>query len=123
MATGRSWFEIALMILGAAALLVVLGRGLKAAERRGWIRLHGTPKATMGMAFAAVEDIFAASRTEPRQMLEAQRRFGHRAPAQGDGLDDGPEFTGGFGGKLTVERQAPRTTSTTTATPMPTITR
>jgi hypothetical protein len=107
MATGRGWLEIALMIVGAAALLVALRRGLKAAERGGWIRLHGTPKATMGMAFAAVEDIFAASRTEPRQMLEAQKRFGHRAPAQGDGLDDGPELTGRFGGKLTVQRQTP----------------
>jgi hypothetical protein len=98
----RSTFEVALMILGGAAVLVALGRGLTAAERRGWIRLHGTSKSSAAVAFAAMEDMFSTSRSQARQLLEAQKLVGHPAPAPGDGLDDGPGLTGRYGGKVII---------------------
>ena len=90
------------MILGGAAVLVALGRGLTAAERRGGIRLHGTSKSSAAVAFAAMEDMFSTSRSQARQLLEAQKLAGHPAPAPGDGLDDGPGLTGRYGGKVII---------------------
>jgi hypothetical protein len=95
-------FDVALMILAGAAGLVALGRGLTAAERRGWIRLHGTSKSSAAVAFAAMEDMFSASRSQARQLLDAQKLAGHPAPTPGDGLDDGPGLTGRYGGKVVI---------------------
>lgn len=111
MTTVRTWLEIALMIVVGATVLVALGRGLAAAERRGWVRLHGVSKGSAAVAFAAMEDMFSASRSQARQLLEEQKRVGHRAPTPGDGLDDGPSVTGRYAGKLTIPTQASRADS------------
>ena len=96
------WSEIALVVLGGGGALTVLGRALTAAERRGWIRLHGASKGSAAVAFAAMEDMFSDSRSQARQLLEAQKLIGHPAPTPGDGLDEGPGVTGRFGGKVSV---------------------
>ncbi|MEO8518009.1 MAG: hypothetical protein ABI438_02425 [Dermatophilaceae bacterium] len=101
MATGP---EIALVVLGVGAAVAALGRAMTAAERRGWVRLHGTGKGSAAVAFAAMEDMFSTSRSQARQLLEAQKLVGHPAPTPGDGLDDGPGVTGRFGGRLTISR-------------------
>jgi hypothetical protein len=98
----RPELEVILMIVAGLALVLALGRALTAAERRGWIRLHGVSKGSAAVAFAAMEDMFSASRSQARQLLEEQKRVGHRAPTPGDGLGDGPSATGRFAGKLTV---------------------
>src|SRR3954452_24110741 len=51
---------------------------VRAAERRGWIRLHGGRKGSAAIAFAAVEDMFAPSRTLPREIQQEQKRIGAR---------------------------------------------
>lgn len=106
MTSVRTWFQIGLMILVAAAVLAALGRGLAVAERRGWVRLHGASKGSAAVAFAAMEDLFSTSRSQARQLLEEQKRVGDRAPTPGDGLDDGPSVTGRYAGKLTIQAQA-----------------
>jgi hypothetical protein len=98
----RNGFEIALMIVAAVALLLAMGRALTSAERPGWIRLHGVSKGSAAVAFAAMEDLFSASRSQTRQLLEEQKRVGHRAPTPGDWLDDESSVTGRFAGELTV---------------------
>ena len=100
-----SWFEIAVVVLVGAAVIIALGRCLSAAERRGWIRLHGVSKGSAAVAFAAMEDMFSASRSQARALLEEQKRVGVRAPTPGDGLDDGPSVTGRYTGKLTIPVQ------------------
>jgi len=106
----RTGLEIALMILVGAAVLYVVGRGLGAAERRGWIRLHGTGKSSAAVAFAAMEDMFYGSRSQARQLLEAQKLVGHPAPTPGDGLGDGPSVTGRYAGKVTISVAGSRMT-------------
>lgn len=109
----RSAFEVALVIVAGAALVVALGRCLAAAERRGWIRLHGTGKGSASAAFGVMEDIFTPGRNQARQLQEEQKRVGNRAPTPGDGLDDGPAFASRFGGRLTIPAptsQTPRST-------------
>src|SRR6187401_1266964 len=105
--------EIAVLILVGAVVLVSIGRGLGAAERRGWIRLHGgAGKSSAAVAFAAIEDIFYGSRSQARQMLETQKLVGHRAPTPGDGLGEGPAVTGRYSGKVTIDLPAlPKTSS------------
>jgi hypothetical protein len=99
----RTGLEIALMIAAGVAVLFGLGRALTAAERRGWIRLHGVPKGSASAAFAAMDAIYARTLAiEARQQQEERKRIGNRMPAPGDGLDDGPAVTGRFAGKLTV---------------------
>ncbi|MEP7193322.1 MAG: hypothetical protein ABI903_10690 [Actinomycetota bacterium] len=109
MITQRTGVEIALATLVAVALLLAIGRALKAAEQRGWIRLHGVSKGSAAVAFAAMEDMFSGSRSQARQLLEEQRRVGHRAPTPGDWLNDGPSVAGRFAGKLTVSVNASQT--------------
>ena len=105
MTSVRTWLEIGSMVLVGAAMAVALGRCLSAAERRGWIRLHGVSKGSAAVAFAAMEDMFSASRSQARQLLEEQKRVGDRAPTPGDGLGDGPSVTGRYTGKLTIPVQ------------------
>lgn len=105
----RTALEVALMIIVGMALLLALGRALTAAERRGWIRLHGVSKGSAAVAFATMEDMFSAARSQARQLLEEQKRAGHRAPAPGDWLDDGPSVTNRFAGKVTLSvRTSPK---------------
>src|SRR5665647_852655 len=102
MTSVRTWLEIVPMVLVGASVVAALGRWLSAAERRGWIRLHGVSKGSAAVAFAAMEDMFSASRSQARQLLEDQKRVGDRAPTPGDGLDDGPSITGRYAGKLII---------------------
>ena len=102
MLTTRSGLEIVLLIFAAASVVAGLSRGLNAAERRGWVRLHGVGKGSASVAFAAMEDMFAAGRSEARQLLEEQERVGNRAPSPGDWLDDEPAVMGRFAGKLVI---------------------
>ena len=104
-----TWWQIGLVVLGVGVAVTALGRALTAAERRGWIRLHGTSKGSAAVAFAAMEDMFSASRSDARQLLEAQKRVGHPAPTPGDGLDEGPGVTGRFTGKVTIPAPGVRT--------------
>jgi hypothetical protein len=97
-----SGLRITLMIVAAAAVMTALSLGLAAAERRGWISLHGTGKGSASAAFGVMEEIFSPGRDQARQLQEEQKRVGNRAPTPGDGLDDGPEFTGRYGGRLTI---------------------
>jgi hypothetical protein len=90
------------MIIVGMVLLPAIGRVLTTAERRGWIRLHGVGKGSAAVAFTAMEDMSCASASQARQVLQEQKRIGHRAPTPGEGLDDGPSVTGRFAGKLTV---------------------
>jgi len=90
------------MVVAGVALMFVIGRGLAAAERHGWIRLHNTGRGTATGAFSVMEEIFSPGRNEARQLQEVQKRVGNRAPTPGDGLDDGPAFTGRYGGRLTI---------------------
>jgi hypothetical protein len=110
-----SVLRIALIVVAGAAVLVGLSHGLPAAERRGWIRLHGTGKGSAAVGFAAMQDIFTPGRNEARQMQEEQKRVGNRAPTPGDGLDDGPEFTGRYGGRLTIPVPDSHRATTTTS--------
>ena len=101
--------EITMMIVAGLALLFALGRALTAAERRGWIRLRGVSKGSAAVAFAAMEDMFSASRSQARQLLEEQKRVGHRAPTPGDWLGDSPSSARGrFAGKLSVSVNRPQ---------------
>src|SRR5665647_3137740 len=84
-----SWLEIGSMVLVGAAMAVALGRCLSAGERRGWIRLHGVSKGSAAVAFAAMEDMFSASRSQARQLLEEQKRVGDRALHRGTGSTTG----------------------------------
>lgn len=97
-----SWFRITLMIMAGAVVMTALSRGLAAAERRGWISLHGTGKGSASAAFGVMEDIFTPGRNQARQLQEGQKRVGNRAPTPGDGLDDGPAYSGRYGGRLTI---------------------
>ena len=97
----RTGLEISLMIIVGVALLIVIGRAA-AADRRRWIRLRARGKGSANVAFAAMEDIFSPSRSQARQLLEDQKRMGHRAPTPGDWLDDWPSVTGRFAGKVTI---------------------
>jgi hypothetical protein len=97
-----TWPQIALVILGGGAAVTALVAALRAAERRGWVRLHGTSKGSAAVAFAAMEDMFSTSRSQARQLLETQKLVGHPAPTPGDGLDEGPGVTGRFAGKVTI---------------------
>jgi hypothetical protein len=100
----RTGLEVAILIVMSAVVVVAFGRGLAAAERRGWIRLHGgAGKSSAALAFAAIEDMFYGSRSQARQLLEAQKLVGHRAHTPGDGLGEGPTATGRFSGKLTID--------------------
>src|SRR5450631_4752852 len=89
----------AALLLGLVSFAVGAGLALTAAQERGWIRQG---KGSGSTAFAVVEDLFSPSATQARQVLQAQKRIGQRAPAPGDGLGDGPSLTGEFAGKLTV---------------------
>jgi hypothetical protein len=108
-----TWPQITLIVLGGGAAVTALGRALTAAERRGWIRLHGTSKGSAAVAFAAMEDMFSASRSQARQLLEAQKLVGHPAPTPGDGLDVRPGVTGRFSGRLTIPAPGSRTSDPT----------
>src|SRR5665647_460813 len=89
MTSVRTWLEIVPMVLVGASVVAALGRGLSAAERRGWIRLHGVSKGSAAVAFAAMEDMFSASRSQARQLLEDQKRVGDRALHRGTGSTTG----------------------------------
>jgi hypothetical protein len=104
----RPGLEITLMVVAGLVLLLALWRALTAAEQRGWIRLHGVSKGSTAVAFAAMEDMFSASRSQARQLLEEQKRAGHRAPTPGDWLGDEPSATGRFAGKLSVSVNSPQ---------------
>jgi hypothetical protein len=104
-----TWPEIALVVLCGGAAATALGRALRAAERRGWVRLHGTSKGSAAVAFAAMEDMFSDSRSQARQLLETQKLVGHPAPTPGDGLDEGPGVTGRFTGRVTIPAPGVRT--------------
>lgn len=104
-----TWWQIGLVVLGVGVAVTALGRALTAAEQRGWIRLHGTSKGSAAVAFAAMEDMFSASRSDARQLLEAQKLVGHPAPTPEDGLDEGPGATGRFTGKVTIPAPLVRT--------------
>src|SRR5665647_13765 len=90
-----SWFEIAVVVLVGAAVIIALGRCLSAAERRGWIRLHGVSKGSAAVAFAAMEDMFSASRSQDRQLLEEQKRVGFAPPHRGTGSTTGHRLRAG----------------------------
>ena len=97
-----SELRIALVVMAGIAVIFVIGRGLTVAERRGWVKLHNTGRGTATGAFSVMEDIFSPGRNEARQLQEVQKRVGNRAPTPGDGLNDGPAFTGQYGGRLTI---------------------
>jgi hypothetical protein len=105
----RTGLEITLLIGAGVSLPLALGRALAAAERRGWIRLHGAGKGSASAAFAVMEDMFSASRSQARQLLQEQKRVGRRAPTPGDGPDDWPSVTGRFAGQLTVSMNGSQT--------------
>src|SRR5665647_403596 len=87
-----------------------IGRALTAADRRGWIRLRVVSKGSAAVAFAAMEDMFSASASQARRVLQEQKRMGHRALTPGDWLDDGPSVTGRFAGKLALPLNRSQTT-------------
>ena len=60
----RTGLEITLIIVVGVALLFVIGRAA-AADRRRWIRLRACGKGSANVAFAAMEDMFSASRPGP----------------------------------------------------------
>ena len=91
----RPELEVTLMIVAGLALVLALGRALTAAERRGWIRLHGVSKGSAAVAFAAaMENMFSASGSQARQLLDQQKPVGHHAPTLGDRLGDEPSAMG-----------------------------
>jgi hypothetical protein len=94
--------RIALLLVAGAAVMLALGHGLKGAERRGWIKLHSNGKGTVTGAFSVMEEIFTPGRNQARQLQEQKKRLANRAPTPGDGLNDGPEIAGRYGGRLTI---------------------
>jgi len=100
---------IAIGLLVAMGLLWIC---VRAAERRGWIRLHGGHKGSAAIAFAAVEDMFAPSRTLPREIQEEQKRIGARiAPIPA--VDDDPAHLAEdpshrFAGRIVLHRPESR---------------
>jgi hypothetical protein len=97
----RTWLEVTAMIVVAGGLLFVIGRAA-AADRRRWVRLRARGRGSASVAFAAMEDMFSASASQSRQLLEEQKRVGQPAPTPGDWLDGEPSVTGRFAGKLTM---------------------
>jgi hypothetical protein len=97
----RTGLEITLMVIVGVALLIAIGYAA-AADRRRWKRLRARGKGSANVAFAVMKDLFSASASQARQVLEEQARVGQRAPTPGDWLHDEPSATGRFAGKLTV---------------------
>jgi len=94
--------------IGLLAVVGLLWICLRAAERRGWIRLHGGHKGSAAIAFAAVEDMFAPSRTLPREIQEEQKRIGARVAGIPD-VGDEPELLADdpsrrFAGRIVLPR-------------------
>ena len=91
-----SWFEIAVVVLVGAAVIIALGRCLSAAERRGWIRLHGVSKGSAAVAFAAMEDMVLGL-AQPGQSAarSAEAGLGFVPPHRGTGSTTGHRLRAG----------------------------
>jgi hypothetical protein len=72
-----------LFLLPAALAVLLLRAALRAAERRGWIRLHGRGAGTLTAGLGAVDELLSPHRHE----VQVQRRHDEGMPAPADSGD------------------------------------
>jgi hypothetical protein len=79
----RTGLEITLMIIVAVALLFAIGRALTAGGSAGMDSPPRRSNGSAAVAFAAMEDMFSASASHARRVLQEPKGMRHRALTPG----------------------------------------